>query len=439
MGLDTGRLAKHIHSYGGSPIDAKAFEVAKQCVLDWYGVAIAGSNELVARLVREECVPMSSGVASVIGSTKSCRPADAALANGTASHALDYDDVHPAIGHPTAAIFPAALAIGEDLGCNGQQLLRAFIAGYETAGYIGTILAKSHYERGFHTTATLGSFGAAAAASILLGLAPDVVQMALGLAGTQAAGLKSMFGTMAKPFHAGKAAANGVVAARLAAAGFTANPNVLEAEQGFAAVMSDIDPKTEYSLPERGGMVVDTLFKYHAACYLTHSSIEALGRLMERNAISPKQIVDVELHVPRGHLSVCNIPFPKNGLQSKFSLRHTAALAISGKDTAAIATFSDELANDTQLVSLRERVTVYGDRTAGFDAHVVVKVEDGRMFEAEADVGVPDKDLDRQHKRLDAKFESLARPVIGVERSSKLKQAIADLVEAPDLLALALH
>src|SRR4029078_11422689 len=176
-------------------------------------------------------------------------------------HALDYDDVHPLIGHPTAAILPAVLAIAETTGCSGLDVLRASIAGHEAPGFVGSLVMRSHYERVFHATATLGSFGAAAAAGLLLDLAAGQMAVALGLAGTQAAGLKSMFGTMAKPFHAGRAAANGVLAARLAARGFTANAGGLEDAQGFVATQGDADPAAEKPLPRPGSLVVGTLFK----------------------------------------------------------------------------------------------------------------------------------------------------------------------------------
>ena len=180
------------------------------------------------------------------------------------------------MGHPTAAILPAALAVGEAEGRTGMEVLRAFVAGYEAAAFVGSLVMRSHYGRGFHSTATLGSFGAAAAAGLLINLDEAQMAIAFGLAGTQAAGLKSMFGTMAKPFHAGRAAANGVLAARLAARGFTANPRVLEVEQGFIATQSDGPDTAEALLRRPGSIIVETLFKYHAACYLTHSAIEAV-------------------------------------------------------------------------------------------------------------------------------------------------------------------
>ena len=431
----TAKLARHIVGYRSAELDSAALTVAKQCVLDWYGVALAGSNEPVARILREE-MAASEGPASIVGSNLRCAPADAALINGATSHALDYDDVHPLIGHPTAAILPAVLAIAEVTGRSGLDVLRAYIAGYEAAGFVGSLVMRSHYERGFHGTATLGSFGAAAAAGLLLDLDEAQMAIALGLAGTQAAGLKSMFGTMAKPFHAGRAAANGVLAARLAARGFTANAGVLEDAQGFIATQSDADPSAEKPLPRPGSLVVGTLFKYHAACYLTHSSIEAIKLLRKQLAFSGPDVASIDLHVAPGHLSVCNIPSPGSGLETKFSLRHTAALAACGKDTAAIGTYSDENARDPTLSTVRERVTVHGDRTAGRDARVTIRTSAGQSAEATFDVAIPDSDLERQGARLAAKFHSLADPVIGAARAAALQRNIAGLDEDRDIHVL---
>src|SRR6516165_5683591 len=163
----TAKLAHHIVGYRGADLDRAALTVAKQCVLDWYGVALAGTREPVARILREEIAASSQGPSSIVGFDLRCAPADAALVNGATSHALDYDDVHPMIGHPTAAVLPAVLSIAEAEGRSGMDVLRAYIAGYEAAGFVGAFVKDSHYERGFHSTATIGSFGAAAAAGLL--------------------------------------------------------------------------------------------------------------------------------------------------------------------------------------------------------------------------------------------------------------------------------
>jgi 2-methylcitrate dehydratase PrpD len=181
---------------------------------------------------------------------------------------------------------------------------------------------------------------------------------------------------------------------------------------------------------------VETLFKYHAACYLTHSSIEAIKLLRRQLSFSGPDVVSIDIHVAPGHLSVCNIASPRSGLETKFSLRHTAALAACGKDTAAIQTYSDENALDATLGKVRERVIVHGDRGAGRDAHVMIKTSGGQTAETAFDVAIPDRDLDRQGGRLVAKFHSLADPVIGAERASMLQRQIARLDEDHDIRVL---
>ncbi|MGP8119436.1 MAG: MmgE/PrpD family protein [Xanthobacteraceae bacterium] len=432
----TSKLARHSVGYRDAQLDAPAITVAKQCVLDWFGVTLAGLDEPVARILRDEIADNSRGRSSIVGSNLKCTPTDAALVNGATSHALDYDDVHPLVGHPTAAILPAALAVGEAEGRTGMEVLRALIAGYEAAAFVGSLVMRSHYARGFHSTATLGSFGAAAAAGLLMNLDEAQMAIAFGLAGTQAAGLKSMFGTMAKPFHAGRAAANGVLAARLAARGFTANPAVLEVEQGFIATQSDGVATDQAQLPRPGGVITETLFKYHAACYLTHSTIEAVTALRHQLSLSGEDIAAIEVHVPSGHLSVCNIAAPRTGLETKFSLRHTAALAACGVDTAAIQTYSDENAVDPMLAAVRDRVTVHGDLPPGHDARVVIKTRAGKAAEIRLDVGIPDADLDHQGERLASKFRSLADCVVGADRAEKLQRNIATLDTLQDIRVL---
>ncbi len=414
-------LARHVLGYRDASLDGAARTIAKHCILDWFAVTLAGLDEPVARILREEVEGSSIGKASIIGTSMRCAAAEAALVNGTASHALDYDDVHLVmLGHATVAILPAVLALAETEGSSGEEVLRAFIAGVEAAVHVGALVMPWHYDHGFHATVTLGTFGAAAASGLLLGLDEGQMAMALGLAGTQAAGLKSMFGTMAKPFHAGKAASNGVLAARLAKRGMTANPDVLESAQGFIATQHDGSPIRDVVLPRPGGAIVDTVFKYHAACYLTHSTMEAVATLRERHALAASDMAAIDVHIPPGHLSVCNIPSPRTGLETKFSLRHTAAFAAAGVDTAAIASYSDTAANDPALIAIRERVSVHGDLRAGTAAAVTIRTGSGETLAYETDVGIPDRDLDRQGARLTAKFRSLTAPVIGTDRASRL-------------------
>jgi 2-methylcitrate dehydratase PrpD len=429
----TAQLARHLVEYRAAPLEGDVLTVAKHCLLDWTGVALAGIDEPVSTLLRRRYAESSRGSVTVFGSGTGFAAEDAALVNGATSHALDYDDVHPLIGHPSVPILPAVVAVAEELGSSGADTLRAFVAGYDAAAFVGSIVMPSHYDKGFHSTATIGSFGAAVGAGLLLGLDEQQMRVALGLAGTQAAGLKCMFGTMAKPFHAGRAAANGVIAARLARAGFTANPDVIETEQGFAATQSAFEPGS--SRPFQSGRVKQTLFKYHAACYLTHSSIEAIKRLREQHSLRPDDVTEIDVHVARGHLKVCDIKVPRTGLELKFSLAQLAALAVMGIDTAAIGTYSDATAVDAALSALRERVRVHGDHGPGTAADIVIRAK-GDVHKFSFDTGIPDTDLERQGRNLQRKFHSLVDPVLGRDSATRLREAIETLERAPNVGAL---
>ena len=249
----TRTLARRAASLSWDDLPTPVREVARQCVLDYLGCAIAGAGDrLVHVLVDEIAEAGGTAQAGIVGDRLRVPAAAAALVNGAAGHALDFDDVNIAMpGHPTVAILPGLLALGESEGRSGREVLTAFVAGYETACRIGTALLPGHYQIGFHATGTIGCFGAAAACARLLGLDAEATAVALGIAGTQAAGLKSQFGTMCKPFHAGKAAQNGLLAARLAARGFSSRPDILECVQGFAMTHgADFAPEAALATPK---------------------------------------------------------------------------------------------------------------------------------------------------------------------------------------------
>ena len=303
----------------------------------------APADPLVGMLLDEMAEAGGTAQASVIGHRVRLPALAAALVNGAAGHALDYDDVNLAMpGHPSVAILPGLLALAELKGSSGREVITAFVAGYETACRIGMALQPGHYALGFHSTATIGSFGAAAACARLLGLDAEATAVALGIAGTQAAGLKSQFGTMCKPFHAGRASQNGLLAARLAARGFSSRPDLLECVQGFAATHGpDFSPEAALATPENGFHLFANLFKYHAACYMTHAPIECARRVRRDHAPSPDAIAAITLRLDAGCDRICNIPAPVDGLQSKFSLRQTVAMALAGVDTASLGAYSE--------------------------------------------------------------------------------------------------
>jgi 2-methylcitrate dehydratase PrpD len=405
--------------------------LARQCVLDYYGVALAGADdELVAILLDELAEAGGTAQAGVIGHRTRLPVLAAALVNGAIGHALDYDDVNLAMpGHPSVAILPALLALAEERRSSGRDVIAAFVAGYETACRIGMSLRPGHYNLGLHATGTIGAFGAAAACAHLLGLDAVATGQALGIAGTQAAGLKSQFGTMCKPFHAGKAAQNGLLAARLASRGFSSRPDLLECEQGFALTHGpDFHPEKALADPPGGFHILANLFKYHAACYLTHGPIEAARAVREEHGVGPEQIAGITVTLDRGCDRVCNIPAPTDGLESKFSLRQTVAMALAGIDTAGLDSYSAATATEPALVALRQKVTLnFQDNWPQAAAEIAVTLGDGRVLRASHDAGIPSADIVAQGERLAAKFDALVAPVLGEARARELRAAILGL------------
>ena len=412
-------------------------ELGRQCLLDYLGCAVAGVRDpLVEILVDEMAEAGGSPQASVVAHNLRLPVLAAALVNGAAGHALDFDDVNIAMpGHPSVAILPGLLALAESRRSSGQEVLTAFVAGYETACRIGAALSPGHYALGFHSTATIGALGAAAACARLLQLTREQTATALGIAGTQAAGLKSQFGTMCKPFHAGKAAQNGLLAARLAARGFSSRTDLIECVQGFAATYGpDFSPEAALATPDEGFHILANLFKYHAACYFTHAPIECARELRRAHQLTPDGLTELTLRIDASADRVCNIPNPIDGLQSKFSLRQTVAMALTGVDTASLDAYDEATARDPALVRLRQQMAIdFQHNWPQTAAELEVALPDGRRVSARYDSGVPAKDIAEQGRRLEAKFDSLVEPVLGAPRSRELRQTIAGLSEIADV------
>lgn len=419
-------------------IDDDARAVARQCLLDWFAVTIAGADEPCVALLTAEAEEQGGNPQStLIGHGLRLSTRQAALVNGTASHAHDYDDVNMTLsGHATVAVAGGLLALAEKLDASGEDVLTAFVAGYETACRVGALVMPGHYAMGFHSTATAGTFGAAAACGRLLGLDADQMARAFGIAGTMAAGLKSQFGTDCKPFHAGRATESGLMAATMAARGFTSRSDILDCEQGFAATHSKhFNPEAAVGDAPGGGFHVrNNLFKYHAACYLTHAAIESGRQIRAEHAPAADEIAAVSIQVEKGADRVCNIAEPATGLETKFSLRMTTAFALAGIDTAGMVNYTAANATDPRLTALRDRVQV--DLTSGISAtfsDVTVTLKDGTRLQASHDSGIPAADVSMQGQRIGAKFDALAKPVIGDNRAGALRAALENIETAPSI------
>lgn len=422
-------MAEWIARFDGEAEDARIW--ARHVLLDWLAVTIAAAKEPAVEILRK-AYPDAGPCTVISGGT--ARAEEAALINGAAGHVLDYDDASVMMnGHATAPVAPAILALAEELGSSGREVVNAMIIGQEVEVHLGQMLAPDHYQSGYHATTTIGTIGAAAAAARLFGLTAEQAAHALGLAATQAAGLKSMFGSMTKSFQVGKSAMNGIIAARLARAGFTANPDGLECAQGMGPVMSssfEPQPFTPGGLARWG--VAYNAFKYHGACFFTHSAIEA-ARTIGAQGVTLADVKKMEINITPAALTICDLPEPATGLETKFSVRHLAMAGLRGDATGETGCYSDAFANDPELVAARRKVqliTPPENQQMLVAAEVVVTLNSGQIVRQFHDVGALATDLDAQWQSLCTKTRAMA------PQADALIATIKDLDSGPDVAAL---
>jgi 2-methylcitrate dehydratase PrpD len=418
------------------PADVR--RVARDCLADWLACAFAGLHEPVSEIVVEAARDEGAHAqATLLGQSWKGSVQQAALVNGTMSHALDYDDVNLTVpGHMSAAIIPALFALAEFRQVRAADFVAAFVAGYEFACSVGALVEPAHYSNGFHATATIGGLGAAMACSHLLGLPVDRACHAIGIAATQSAGLKAMFGSMAKPLHAGLASQAGLRASLLAQKGLISRTDVLECVQGFAEVHgSDFHVATALAAPPGGFHLLRNLFKFHAACYSTHSTIDAVIALRRKHGLSPDSVSSIEVIAGHG-CSICNIQNPVTGLEAKFSLRAAAAFALLGIDTADIDAW--ERVNEPEVVRVLNGVRVELVPGMGLsDSTVTLHCGDGRQYNLTYDCGEPMADKLAQSERVFAKFRAIASNTLGDARCSRILAILHDFERIDDVAELA--
>lgn len=437
----TANLANYASSLKYESIPQDVRQIARQGILDWVGSALAGARDRATEIVIQQALEEGGrSQTSVVGRALKVSALQSALINGTSSHVLDYDDKHFAVpGHPSAPVLPVVFALAELRGASGKQVITAYIVGLEIACRAGLFMTDDHYERGWHASGTMGTFGAAAAAANILNLTPGQCATAFGIAGTQASGLKSMFGTMCKALNVGKASSNGLYAALLTQKGFTSNSSVLETEQGFAKTHS-ASQNEEAALKDisRGAFQArDLLFKYHASCYATHAPIEAAIKIRETAQFNAKSIEGVTIRVPKLALGMCNIEKPTSGLEIKFSLRMTVAMALANRSTSSIESYTDALCNDLDLVLIRDKCVVEVAQELGpGTGEVIVRLNTGITHRVVSDMTIPDRDLKRQQGRVEEKFRDLMANVISGSAADALVSAIRSIDEISNINTL---
>lgn len=432
------RLAERVCAVREEELPPEVVRACRVAVLDTVGVALAGSLEEAPRIL-ERVLGLGSdeGPCLLFGSARRVRPLEAALVNGTAAHALDFDNTAKSLGgHVSAVMVPALLAAAEAHGSSGREVLLAHAVGYELGARLGRCVNPHHTEKGWHPTATLGVFAVAAACARLFALDVERTATALALAASLASGLKANFGTMTKPLHAGHCARSGLLAATLAREGFTANPAALEHRQGFFNVFEGeghyeadraLEGWDEWEIVQPGAS-----YKLYPCCYSTHAAVEAALGLVHRHGgpFEPRSIARVEVAIPARGLAHTDRPEPVSGLDAKFSVQYCVARALlDGR--IAFEHFEGDAYRDRAVREVLARVHAAPYRGAPFaeddpfDAELTVTLAEGRMLREKVDRPLGrTSDNPIAPERLEAKFLECAARVLGPQGAAAACRAI---------------
>ncbi len=443
----TQRLAEFVASAPSEMISPDAREQAKRAFLDTLGVALAGCGEPAAALVAEHVREQGGREDSTVFGAGFRATADqAALVNGTAAHALDYDDVALNMrGHPSAPVVPAILALGEKLGPSGRDVLDAYVLGFEMECKLGRAIGEPHYALGWHATSTLGTVGAAMACARLLGLDTERTRNALAIAASLGSGLQQNFGTMTKPLHAGWAARNGVLTAELAARGFEADAKAIEGPSGFLRAMSggaEVDVAAAVrGLGEPWEIVEPGIgVKLYPCCYATHRSIDAALDVRAHLGFGATSIENVELHLSKSTMLPLIDRAPTTGPEAKFSMEYCVAAALL-HGAPGLAAFTDQAAVRADVQALARCVQAIEDGPEmaypieGW-ARIVVRQVGGHAFEEEVHTPRGDPKNPLTWGELAAKFRDCAGTVLPADRVEVASGLIGRLDELADIREL---
>ncbi|HTW53309.1 MAG TPA: MmgE/PrpD family protein [Stellaceae bacterium] len=427
------QIAERIVALRYADLPREAADWAKAAILDTVGVTLAGAGEDCARIVAQ-ILGNAPGECLIFGSGRRTGPLDAALVNGTAAHALDFDDVSNSLGgHPSAPILPAIFALAETQERSGADFIAAYVAGFETETRIGRGVHHHHYEKGWHPTATLGVFGATAACCHLMRLDADATAQALAIAASLASGIKANFGTMTKPLHVGHTARNGLFAAMLAKGGFTANDAALEHRQGFLMVYNGEGNFDADAILKDWGNPYDVTrpgpgFKQYPCCGSTHPPLDALLALRQSHAMPADRIVRIDSWTHPRRLAHTNRPDPKSGLDAKFSVQYCLARAtLQGQ--IRLEDFEGDAHDDPDVRALMTRVHADARSDEALGAEVRVTFADGEVISKKIGAALgrgPDNPL--PEGALATKFVNCASRALPAAQVARL-QAMLDTLE----------
>jgi 2-methylcitrate dehydratase PrpD len=412
---------------------------AHRAIVNYMGCALGGSpHPALDKTIQALGACFGAPTASVLGRSERMDPLHASLLNGISSHVHDYDDTTPKnYIHPTSPVASALFAYASVHPVSGRDFLEAFIFGFEAESRVGNAVYPAHYDVGWHITGTAGVFGAATAIGKLLKLSEQQMIWAIGLAATQAAGLREMFGSMAKALHPGRAAQNGYAAALLAQTGFTAGEHSLEGPRGFAAVQAasyDLS-KITASLGVDFDLRANT-YKPFPCGIVNHPTIDGCIQMHHEHKLVPEQIASVRLRVAPLVKDLCNQQNITRGLQGKFSVYHGAAIGLV-KGKAGLFEYSDEIVNDPQVRRVREATTADGDPSVTEDqARIEVTLTDGRILSRFVEQSLGNIHKPMTDRQLDEKFRQQAVLALPGPQVEDLIATCWRLSELPDVGAL---
>ncbi|HJO10750.1 MAG: MmgE/PrpD family protein [Gammaproteobacteria bacterium] len=432
----TRRLARYLVNSNWTDIPQDVRTEAVRSVFNWVGCCLGGARHITTDRALAALAEFSgTPEGTVLGRRERLDILHAALLNGISSHVLDYDDTHlETIIHPAGPVASAILALGEKRNISGEEFMHAFVLGVETECRIGKAVYPSHYDRGFHITGTTGVFGAAAASGKLLGLSEQQMVWALGIAATQSAGLKEMFGTMCKPFHPGSAAQNGLKAALLAAKDFTSSDQGIEAPEGFAFTYSDVQDFSQVT--DNLGSTFEVsrnTYKPFACGIVTHPIIDGCIQLRNENNLVPAQIARVALRVNPLVLSLTGKTTPQTGLESKFSIYHASAAAII-RGTAGPSEFTDATVQNGEVIALRGKVTAQIDENVSEEeAFVSITLNDGSVLDKHVEHAIGSMERPMTREALEQKFSGQAASALPVDQIERVMALCWDIESITDI------
>ena len=414
MGM-TENLARFIVETPSAEIPTNVRHEAVRSLVNWSGCALGGSGHPAVTAALLALTPFAgTGRASVLGRHERVDALHAALFNGISSHVLDFDDTHPdTLVHPSGPVLSALLALAQHHPINGRDFLDAIVMGIETECRVAQAAGKAHYNSGWHVTGTAGVFGAAAACGRALGLNSQQMTWALGIAATQAAGLREMFGSMCKSLHPGKAAQNGLGAALMAQAGFTSSTQAIEGPRGFAKVMSS-EPHEERLLAEIGVRweILNNTYKPYACGLVIHPIIDACVAAHASGKVVPGDVDHITLYANPLVLELTGKTRPTTGLEGKFSVYHAAAMALI-EGCSLSSHFTDATVHRQDVIDVRDRVKVQSIPELRVDeARAVFTLRDGTRFEHHVEYALGSLGRPMSDDDLSKKFLLLAEKVL---------------------------